>query len=66
MSNIHEVDFHTYCETCSISKLWKQMRLVRSKYKDNKEDDVNSPCYERLDEPFNVDSRKPLYYNKAD
>lgn len=52
MSNIHEVDFHTYCETC--------------KYKDNKEDDVNSPCYECLDEPVNVDSRKPLYYDKAD
>ena len=52
MGNIHEVDFHTYCETC--------------KYKDNKEDDVNSPCYECLDEPVNVDSRRPLYYDKAD
>ena len=52
MGNIHEVDFYTYCKTC--------------KNKDNKEDDANSPCYECLDEPVNVDSRKPLYYDKAD
>ena len=48
MNQIKEVDFHTYCETC--------------KNKDDYEDDENSPCYECLDEPVNIDSHKPIYY----
>ena len=49
---LREIDFHEYCEKCE--------------YKDDHEDDVNSPCYECLDEPVNVDSRKPLYFKPKD
>lgn len=52
MSNLHEVEFGTYCNTC--------------KYKDDNEDDVESPCFDCLDEPVNTDSRKPVNYIPED
>jgi hypothetical protein len=51
-SQLREVDFHKYCETC--------------KFKNDYEDDENSPCYECLDEPVNTDSRKPFGYVQKD
>ena len=47
MTNIERiVDFKKYCETC--------------KYKDV--DEVKDPCNECLDNPVNIDSRKPINY----
>lgn len=52
MSQTKEVDFHQYCETC--------------KYKDDYENDVESPCFDCLDDPVNIDSHKPVNYIPKD
>ena len=43
---IKEVYFHKYCKNCQ--------------YRDNKEDE--EPCDECLNEPWNTNSHKPLYF----
>lgn len=35
----------------------------KCKHKDKKE--IEDPCYECLDEPANVNSRKPVYFEEA-
>lgn len=52
MSRTKFVDFHEYCNKC--------------KSKDDSEDDVNSPCFDCLDEPVNTDSKKPIYFEPAE
>ena len=46
----HIVDFNTYCQNC--------------KFKDK--EDWKDPCSTCLSIPTNTNSRKPLYYDKAD
>lgn len=41
-----EVDFYTYCRLC--------------KYEGKAEND--SPCWECLDQPYNINSRKPVEF----
>lgn len=43
-----EVDFHKYCPLC--------------KHKDKGEEE--DPCYDCLAESFNIDSRKPVYFEE--
>ena len=45
-----EVFFDIYCETC--------------KYK--KRPETANPCWDCLEEPVNVDSHKPVYWEKND
>lgn len=52
MNQTKFVDFHEYCSKC--------------KYKEDSEDDVNSPCFDCLDEPVNTDSKKPIYFESAE
>lgn len=47
-----EVDFHKYCKTCRFEK--------------DKEDDVNSPCWDCLNEPVNVYSHKPTGWREKE
>ena len=44
--HLKEVRFDKYCESC--------------KYKELK--DILDPCNDCLDEPVNIDSEKPVYY----
>jgi len=52
MGQTREVDFHKYCETCE--------------HKNDSEFDTESPCYECMDEPVKIDSRKPVYYKERE
>lgn len=45
---VHLVDFEKWCKTC--------------KHHDKPENE--SPCWECLDEPTNIDSRKPILWTK--
>lgn len=45
-----EVFFDIYCETC--------------KYKDRPE--TANPCWDCLEQPVNVDSHKPVFWEKKD
>lgn len=47
-NNTKEVYFNEYCDKCKHSK------------KKEEED----PCYDCLHEPVNIDSHKPLYFEK--
>lgn len=45
-----EVDFHEYCPKCE--------------HKNESEFDVESKCYDCLDEPMKADSHKPAYFKE--
>ena len=47
MNNTKEVYFNEYCPKCK-------------NYEKSESDD---PCWDCLDEPFNVDSHKPLFFD---
>lgn len=48
MNDYHEVDFYKWCPFC--------------KHRDKTEQD--EPCYDCLEEPVNVDSRKPVLWEE--
>lgn len=47
-----EVYLGQYCKTCRFEK--------------DSEDDVNSPCWDCLQQPMNVHSHKPVKYERAE
>lgn len=47
-----EADFHKSCKTCRFEK--------------DKEEDVNSPCWDCLHEPVNVYSHKPVNWKEKE
>ena len=42
----HIVEFENWCKTCKFGK----------------QEEEDHPCYLCLDEPVNIDSKKPVYY----
>lgn len=48
MDNLKIVDFHTYCPIC----------------KHSEESEQDEPCCDCLDEPTNVDSKKPTKWEE--
>ena len=46
----HEVDFHEYCHTCKHEKL----------------EEYKEPCYECLNSPYNIHSRRPLFWEEGE
>lgn len=44
------VDYDKYCQSC--------------KHYDEDESDPKCPCFRCLDEPANIDSHKPLYFEE--
>ena len=48
MNDVREVDFNKYCPTCKHAKKFE-------------EDD---PCWDCLNEPTNIDSRKPVCWEE--
>ena len=46
----HIVEFENWCKKCKFGK----------------QDEEEHPCYLCLDEPVNIDSKKPVYYVEGD
>ena len=50
MNDIREVYYHKYCPNC--------------KHYEDDESDPNSPCWDCMNESFNIDSHKPVKFEE--